>query len=400
MRVRIALLVVVAGIFVAGALAQERVAGAHARDGRVGRGKGLFIKSSSQGTRLDRRALEAVRNTPEISGAQITISWAELEPRRGEFDWKSIDTILSELGDSGKQVAFMFSAVGGKMSSESQASKGKGRPRDADERLENNITPDWLFEQPDVRFVGDMQTDAGRIPKYPVFWDKAYQKLLEEFIIAFAQRYDGDPRIEFIRVGGWQIGTNEPSFYGGAALLMRAQLEKEGERIGSHRRPRLSADSKYGGAVRDMLSVWAKHFRKTRLAATIHFPRDARRGGSGEGSFETSMIEHAAKLGCTLLNTGLNESELQSGRTLFRRNADKYNVKVGWGGITHIGSHSSEDEQAEFSGGLRGEMFRQGIGSDDDAQYKPASRVSYIVFGPEMLQDMAAVKWAAAHVVD
>ncbi len=392
----------IVGLLCLGWIAVASAPAGPTRDGKAGRGKGLFIKTTSRGTQLDPRAMEAVRNSPEIAGAQVTIGWSQLEPKKGEFNWAPIDNVLNEVGKAGKQVGFMFGAVGGKVATESQARKGKGRSRDGGgDKSENDITPDWLFQQKDVRFVGGFESDGERIPKYPLFWDKGYQKNLEEFIAAFAKRYDGDPRIEYIRIGGWQIGTNEPSFYGGATSALRDQLEKEGEHIEGRRKPRLSADSKYAGAVRDLMDAWARHFHKTRLAATVHFPREGggRRGG-GDESFEAAMIEHAAKLGFTLLNTGLNEGERNGGRAQFRQYADKYNVKVGWGGITHIGKHSSEDEQSEMAGGLRGETFRQGIGSDTDANYKPASRASYIVFGPEMMQYKEAVQWAAEHVVD
>lgn len=362
------------------------------RDGKPGRGKGVFVKITNQVTRIDPRAFESIRGVDDVAGVQVTVSWAQLEPRPGEFNWSPVEEVLARYAAIDKQVAFMVATVGGKMSTDSQLRKGRGRA-DPDLELDNDCTPAWFFKLPDAKRVGDIETSKGKLPPYPLYWDPVYQRRLELFIAEFARRFDGDPRIEFIRMGGWQTGTNEPSFYGGASNYMKEQLEREGETIAGQRRPRLSADSRYADAVRDLVDIWAKYFRKTRLAATIHV---SKRGGS----FEEAMNEHCARKGILLLNTGLNESDLSKARSAFRDYADRTKTKVGWGGITHIGRHSSEAEKSRFVAGVQGEAFRQGVGSDSDKRYSPASRASYFVVGLEMLEHREALHWAAQNVVD
>ncbi len=366
----------------------------HCRDGRVGQGRGVLVKIT-RGTRIEPEALERVKNQPHVTGVQVTTTWAELEPQKGMYRWDEIEHALDQYGSIGKQVALMFVTAAGKVPTGGQLNKGKGRAG-PDEEFENSATPSWLFDDPQVRRVGGVKTVAGEVPLYPVFWDPAYQRHLGELLAAFARRFDGDPRLEFIRMGGWQVGTNEPSFYGGATAYLQEQLAAEGEIVGGRRRPELTADGKYAQAVRELVDLWHRHFKKTRLAATIHFDR---RGGG----FEAAMNEHCAQQGCTLLNTGLNERDHADARSFFRRMHDERHLKVGWGGITHLGSEGRQDSHRanrKAASNTLLEAFRQGIGADGDDALRPASRVSYVVIGLDSLSNPDAVEWVAGQLVE
>lgn len=378
----------------AAVIAQQTASGKTANpmsDGRTGLGKGIFV--TVRGNRMV--VPDEIKNNPYVSGVQAGINWAELEPAKGEYAWHEIESFLAELDKYDKKGAFKFVSAAGKVMSDSQLARGKGRAG-PDVVYENIATPKWLWDDPNVKFLGNILTPKGRLPYYPVYWDPVYQKHLEEFIAAFAERFDGDKRIEYIRMGGWQIGTNEPSFYGGASEFIVEQLAKHGMDIeqfpNKNKLTRsLPGDSLYAKAVRDMINIWYKHFKKTRLGATIHFSKE-------EGSFEEAMMRHCFNKKTTILNTGLNEKDKSLAREEFREAHDRYGCKVGWGGITHIGQFSNKEELSRKGRTVRFEAFLQGIGDDDDPNYAPASKVSYLVFGTNFLEDEKAVRWASGHL--
>ena len=362
------------------------------RDGRCGLGKGIFVTLA--GNRMG--VPDEVKDSPHAAGVQAGLTWAQLEPKKGQYNWDEVESFLAELDKCGKKGAFKFVSVAGKVMSESQLARGKGRAG-PEVAFVNSGTPQWLWDDPNVKRLGGIATPKGWLPYYPVYWDPAYQRHLEEFIEAFARRYDGDKRIEYIRMGGWQVGTNEPSFYGGASEFIVDQLAAHGmdtSSLGDERKisRALTDKSLYAVAVRDMIDIWYKHFTKTRLSATIHFSKD-------EGSFEEAMMKHCFDRKTTILNTGLNEKDKSEARTEYRAAHDRYGCKVGWGGITHIGQFLDEQELSAKGRTVKFEAIVQGIGDDDNPQYAPASKVSYLVFGIDFLTDQKAVKWASEHLV-
>ena len=91
------------------------------RDGRVGLGKGIFVTSPGNTTEFP----DKVKANAHIAGFQAAIVWPQLEPRKGEFDWSLIDNFLAECAKCGKQAAFKFITVDGKVMSDGQLAKGK-----------------------------------------------------------------------------------------------------------------------------------------------------------------------------------------------------------------------------------------------------------------------------------
>lgn len=373
-------------------VAHESASTAVAPDGRVGLGKGLMVTGS--------RAMvvfpEAVTRNPLVTGFQIPVDWAETEPHKGKCDWSKIDRLLAECEKYGKQAAFKFTMVGGKVMTDGQMAT-HGKTADEDSERGNSGTPGWLFDDPKIKRLGGMRSPKGRIPLYPVFWDPAYQKHLEGYITALAARYDGNPRIEYIRMAGWQVGTNEPSFYGGASEFLVDQLAAQGmPKVPEGNKKDLirglPGDGPYAKAVISMIDLWRKHFTKTRLAATIHFSKE-------KGSFEEAMMEHCLKNKIMIMNTGLNESDHVESRKQYREAHDQHGCKVAWGGITHLGSKRSRVDLEKTGHSLREEAVMQGIGDDGLPGYAPASKVSYLVFGFDFAEDRQAMQWAAEHLV-
>ncbi len=357
------------------------------RDGRTGLGKGLVINGE---------LTPAVRNCPYVSVIQTGINWAELEPQIGKYNWSKMDDHIAECAKYNKQAAFLFVTATGKVKTKGTTKSGKSKADryDEDSEHDNAATPKWLFDFPEVKRMGGIPSDKGKLPLYPVFWDAGYQKHLGEFLAAMAKRYDGNPRVEFIRMGGWQVATGEPSFYGGASELIAAQLLENGVDIKKHPSNKQPGDGMYARAVCDLIDLWYQHFKQTRMAVVVHFPKS-----EGEKSFEATMVQKLLSMKATIFNTGLNEGDKKKTREQYRRYHDESGCKVGWGGITHLGTKLSESELKATGRPAIFEAFWQGIGADENPKYRPGSRVSYLVFGDTSLdQSPEALKWAHEHL--
>ncbi len=329
---------------------------------------GIFLNITANGNTRDVR--DDIASDARIAGVQRSLNWAEIETAKGVYDWTVVDDLLVYYDAVGKRVAFKFGAVGGT----------------EDDGGTVAVTPSWLFDDAAVDFIGDFTSADGYIPKLPLYWDADYQRHLGDFLAAFGARYDGDPRLAYIRMGGWQYGTNEPNFYGTDVVHLETQIEAAGMPLTFNGGGKLIlyADSLYADAVNDMIDLWHDAFPQTQLLATIRFPDATDR-------FEQSMNDHCLASGIGVVNTGLNEGDKSDTRETFRAWRDTYGVKVGWGGVSNLGTKdASLDDVA-----LRDAMVRQGIGIADDATYGPYARTAYLVFGTDILDFPAALDWAA-----
>ena len=67
--------------------------------------------------------------------------------------------------------------------------------------------------------------------------------------------------------------------------------------------------------------------------------------------------------------------------------------------MTHDGQHLSKEELTAKGHDVTMESFMQGIGSDENSAYTPASMVSYLVFGARGLESRTeAIEWASKHL--
>lgn len=137
--------------------------------------------------------------------------WADLNPAEGKYDWSKVETFLEGWSKLGKRGAFGVMA----------ASSHSRQPF---------VTPEWVFEAGAACKQTEVTSnDHGRkgrkvVPDFdhPVFFAK-----LEKFLEAFAERYDGDPRIEFIDIrsyGNW--GEAHMGHLGGYPMIDDDQFQK------------------------------------------------------------------------------------------------------------------------------------------------------------------------------
>ena len=350
------------------------------RDGRVGAGKGFFV--TPPGNRWDYNWPANVRTDPYIAGFQMAYVWSELEPEQGRYDWSHIDYIVSLAEGCGKKWAFKFMAVTG------QLTEGQSYPPDT--VWTNTGTPAWFWNLPEVKPVGGIASVDGHIPFYPLYWDPAYLRRLDEFLAALARRYDGRPSLEYVRMGGWSIETNEPSFYSGATDVLTPQLQNYGMTglDGSDNCDNFPNYTPYAQGLRELQNLWFKNFKQTRLACIIHFPKRP-------NVHEEVMIQNLCAHRGTLMNTGLNEADKTVTRTTYRDWHDTWGAKTGWGGITHLGQKGGPAPGKT----LQETAVWQGLGSDapGDEDFAPAGKSSYLVTGDDFVDHPEATSWAKDH---
>jgi hypothetical protein len=120
------------------------------------------------------------------------LSWMDLEPEAGVFDWKPIDSRLEAARQHGMQIAFRIMTA-------SAHSRGY------------YCSPKWLFDAGCKSFDylngGDDPTSGGaRITRIePDYADPIYLAQHGRFLRELAQRYDGNPQIQFIDIGSYGI---------------------------------------------------------------------------------------------------------------------------------------------------------------------------------------------------
>jgi len=123
---------------------------------------------------------------PGMDHIYIRLAWAYLEPQEGEFNWDIIDNIINKWTEKGLKISFRISCK-----------------ETSTDRIEQQFaTPKWVME---AGAKGDYYRRGKKVgpdgPWEPVFDDPVYLEKLENFLRAFAKRYDGKPGLRYVDVG-------------------------------------------------------------------------------------------------------------------------------------------------------------------------------------------------------
>jgi hypothetical protein len=123
---------------------------------------------------------------PGMDHLYLRLAWAYLEPEEGQFDWDVIDRIIEKWVGHGLGIAFRISC----------------RETSTDRIEQQFATPRWVKEA-GARggFYRSGQEVGPDGPWEPVFDDPIFLEKLENFLRAFAARYDGQPWVRYIDVG-------------------------------------------------------------------------------------------------------------------------------------------------------------------------------------------------------
>jgi len=168
-------------------------------------GRGIFAHIDSK-DRMKPEQIEALAKNPYIDGNQLSYSWSTLEPQQGQYQWELVEKDMEVWAQNGKKCWIEIRTAS------KRATPGSGR---------ENPTPEWVFKS-GIPVVGSPDTSS-----YPVYWDTKYQQIWGDFIRAFARKFDGDPRIEFVSIGGYSSG-HEPNLSAWDNDKLMAQWIKAG----------------------------------------------------------------------------------------------------------------------------------------------------------------------------
>ncbi len=123
---------------------------------------------------------------PGMDHVYLRLAWAYLEPEEGRFDWDVIDRIIEKWVGHGLGIAFRISCK-----------------ETSTDRIEQQFaTPKWVMEAGAAGgFYRNGQAVGSDGPWEPVFDDPVFMEKLENFLRAFAGRYDGRPWLRYVDVG-------------------------------------------------------------------------------------------------------------------------------------------------------------------------------------------------------
>jgi len=147
---------------------------------------------------------------PGMDHLYIRLAWAYLEPQEGQFNWDIIDQIIEKWVGHGLGIAFRISC----------------KETSTNRLAQQFATPKWVME---AGAKGGYYRNGQQVgpdgPWEPVFDDPVFLAKLENFLKAFAQRYDGQPWLRYVDIGS--IGDwGEGHTHSGSRLLYNYDQRK------------------------------------------------------------------------------------------------------------------------------------------------------------------------------
>ena len=180
--------------------------------------------------------------------------WNNLNPAKGVYDWTELEKLLNALAEHNMGYALRV------LPYSPSYIKGDDTPEE-----EYDWTPSFVYESGAKKISATLDWNGYRAT-VPVWDDPVYLQAAKDFAKALAEKYDGDPRIEYIDIrtfGEW--GEWHTSHMLGSVM---------------------PADS----VLKDMLDYYASVFKKTQLVLPSN--------GSGD------VYTHALELGITKRDDG------------------------------------------------------------------------------------------------
>ena len=129
--------------------------------------------------------------------------WDELNPAEGVYDWSSIDSMLEACEKYGYTYGIRilpYSHLSG-----SHDNYGE----------DHVFVPDWVFAKGAQKERATLVSDPSVELDIPVWDDPIFLQAAKDFAKALAEKYDGDPRVEFVDIsvfgnwGEWHTSTFE-----------------------------------------------------------------------------------------------------------------------------------------------------------------------------------------------
>lgn len=151
---------------------------------------------------------ETYESFPGLNHLYLRIDWYDVQPAPGVFDWSEVDSVMEKWGALGYTFSFRVCC------SETNEAQCFAVPKWLyDMGCGGVFIPPPPGENPswwETKFGDDSIEVFNRIvgDKCCCYWepdygDPLFLKYLEEFLKGFAEKYDNDPRVEFIDLGSY-----------------------------------------------------------------------------------------------------------------------------------------------------------------------------------------------------
>ncbi|MBE6879792.1 MAG: hypothetical protein E7490_03010, partial [Ruminococcaceae bacterium] len=133
--------------------------------------------------------------------------WEELNPDEGKYNWESIDDMLEACEKYGMTYGIRilpYSHLSGSHDNYGEA---------------HDFVPQWVYDKGAKKERATLVSDPSVELDLPKWDDPIYLQACKDFASALAERYDGDPRVEFIDIstfGNW--GEWHTSTFNGNAM--------------------------------------------------------------------------------------------------------------------------------------------------------------------------------------
>jgi len=144
---------------------------------------------------------------PGVSTVYFRFLWSEVEPQEGVFRWDLLDAIANNWARAGKQVCFRVICC----------------------NHTKNACPDFVREA-GAKGSWFRYKRHGVSADFPLRWEPVYDDPVflakyENFLKAFAKRYDGNPTVAFVDIGSFGL-YGEGHTGGGSHPLDRAETDR------------------------------------------------------------------------------------------------------------------------------------------------------------------------------
>lgn len=132
-------------------------------------------------------SINPVLDNPNVDGYRLRIGWGSIQPNNGnEYDWATIDSAIAIAAAHGKKVCISVAA--------------------------GLWTPDWIYTSAPVVYKYAMKENDPltglSVGNQPLPWDTAYLQKWTQFLSAFGARYDSNPALSYVVMGGFMETFN------------------------------------------------------------------------------------------------------------------------------------------------------------------------------------------------
>ena len=232
---------------------------------------------------------------PYLAGVEIVFNWADLEPREGVYRWETVDRFMQPWIQSGRKIILGVRAI---------QKRGASATAGA-------ATPAWVFEAGAKKIATGPFTGGKKSKKtpgptdgtkndnesasevsWPIYWDPVYLKKYQRFVSAFADRYDGNPGIEFIEIGLGQFGSTKIA---GPAHVYRLYRD-EGY-----------TEDRWVETIQKIIEIYRQAFEKTPMAIVMSPFHKVKKDSGGDRL--KALAVYAADRGIYLYNHALTGTD-------------------------------------------------------------------------------------------